>query len=251
MLAKFLYPACLQTRIEEFNVHASRWVISPGGGRNLSGGNPLRLHRLPTTICCERFECEHARWDPKDGELCLSRARREETLVEAPSDTDVLIVRRTCVEAFRPSGRVGSVVHSFLSSPAFLDGEMRVCTLLSVRFGRAVASGCGPKLSVIPSRVVVRVVWLTCDHWVWCGRVRFAANLLGGCGGLCWIVRYLAVGDGLRREVHLQFKQLDFAASQQLIARSTIVRRSFGRRSGVTCLRAARPSLLTSHPLPG
>ncbi|GBG43318.1 hypothetical protein CBR_g76913, partial [Chara braunii] len=56
------------------------------------------------------------------------------------------------VEAFRPSGRVGSVVHSFLSSPAFLDGEMRLCTSLSVRFGQAVPSGCGPKLSVVPSR---------------------------------------------------------------------------------------------------
>ncbi|GBG89172.1 hypothetical protein CBR_g48880 [Chara braunii] len=54
MLAKFLYPARLETRTEEFNVHASRWVISPRGGRNLSGGNPLRVHRPPTTICCER-----------------------------------------------------------------------------------------------------------------------------------------------------------------------------------------------------
>lgn len=78
-------------------MHASRWVISPRGGSNLSGGNPLRVHRPPTTICCERFECEHARWDPKDGELCLSRARPEETLVEARSDTDVQIVRRTWV----------------------------------------------------------------------------------------------------------------------------------------------------------
>lgn len=96
------------------------------------------------------------------------------------------------------------------------------------------------------ARAVVRVVWLTCDLWVWCGRVLFAANLLGGCGGLCWIVRYLAVGDGLRREVHLQSKQPDFAASRQLIARSTIVRRSFGRLSGVTCVRAPRPSLLAA-----
>ena len=36
---------------------------------------------------------EHTRWDPKDGELCLSRAKPEETLVEARSDTDVQIVR--------------------------------------------------------------------------------------------------------------------------------------------------------------
>ncbi|KAL3693125.1 hypothetical protein R1sor_006776 [Riccia sorocarpa] len=46
-------------------------------------------------IFCERFEYEHACWDPKDGELCLSRAKPEETLVEARSDTDVQIVRQT------------------------------------------------------------------------------------------------------------------------------------------------------------
>ena len=36
---------------------------------------------------------EHACRDPKDGELCLSGAKPEETLVEARSDTDVQIVR--------------------------------------------------------------------------------------------------------------------------------------------------------------
>ncbi|WZZ71391.1 hypothetical protein YC2023_082761 [Brassica napus] len=41
-----------------------------------------------------RFECEHACRDPKDGELCLSGAKPEETLVEARSDTDVQIVGR-------------------------------------------------------------------------------------------------------------------------------------------------------------
>ncbi|KAF4678479.1 hypothetical protein FOZ62_020340, partial [Perkinsus olseni] len=33
--------------------------------------------------------------DPKDGELCLSRVKPGETLVEARSDTDVQIVRQT------------------------------------------------------------------------------------------------------------------------------------------------------------
>ncbi|KRX11491.1 hypothetical protein T07_3890 [Trichinella nelsoni] len=37
----------------------------------------------------------HACRDPKDGELCLSGAKPEETLVEARSDTDVQIVRLT------------------------------------------------------------------------------------------------------------------------------------------------------------
>ena len=40
---------------------------------------------------------EHVCWDPKDGELCLSGAKPEETLVEARSDTDVQIVRLTWV----------------------------------------------------------------------------------------------------------------------------------------------------------
>ncbi|WZZ36173.1 hypothetical protein YC2023_019574 [Brassica napus] len=41
------------------------------------------------------FKSEHACRDPKDGELCLSGAKPEETLVEARSDTDVQIVRLT------------------------------------------------------------------------------------------------------------------------------------------------------------
>ena len=40
---------------------------------------------------------EHVGSDPKDGELCLSRVKPGETLVEARSDTDVQIVRQTWV----------------------------------------------------------------------------------------------------------------------------------------------------------
>jgi hypothetical protein len=43
----------------------------------------------------ERSECEHTCWDPKDGELCLSRVKPGETLVEARSDSDVQIDRQT------------------------------------------------------------------------------------------------------------------------------------------------------------
>ena len=81
----------LETRTKESNMCASRWVANPRGASNLTEQN------RPTMIFCERFECEHACWDPKDGELCLSRAKPEETLVEARSDTDVQIVRRTWV----------------------------------------------------------------------------------------------------------------------------------------------------------
>ena len=38
---------------------------------------------------------ERTRWDPKDGELCLSRTKPEETLVEVRSDSDVQIDRQT------------------------------------------------------------------------------------------------------------------------------------------------------------
>ena len=60
-------------------------------------GGMRKLHHRPTLIFCERFEYEHACWDPKDGELCLSRAKPEETLVEARRDTDVQIVLLTWV----------------------------------------------------------------------------------------------------------------------------------------------------------
>ena len=56
-----------------------------------------KVQHRPTLIFCEGFEYEHICRDPKDGELCLSRVKPEETLVEARSDTDVQIVRQTWV----------------------------------------------------------------------------------------------------------------------------------------------------------
>ena len=52
---------------------------------------------VPSRPHVGRAEIECIRWDPKDGELCLSGAKPEETLVEARSDTDVQIVRLTWV----------------------------------------------------------------------------------------------------------------------------------------------------------
>ena len=75
---------------------ASWWVENPRGARKLSGGK-RKLHHRPTMIFCERFEYEHTCWDPKDGELCLSRAKPEETLVEARRCADVQIAFRTWV----------------------------------------------------------------------------------------------------------------------------------------------------------
>jgi hypothetical protein len=68
----------------------STWVGSlvVGGG----GALPARLvHNVGEA------EQERTRWDPKDGELCPSRTKPEETLVEVRSDSDVQIDRQTWV----------------------------------------------------------------------------------------------------------------------------------------------------------
>ena len=52
--------------------------------------------RVPLHVWTEA-ELERTRWYPKDGELCLSRLKPEETLVEDRSDSDVQIDRRTWV----------------------------------------------------------------------------------------------------------------------------------------------------------
>ena len=49
----------------------------------------------PGFFLCERFELEHSRYDPKDGELYLRRVKPGETLVEARSDSNVQIDRQT------------------------------------------------------------------------------------------------------------------------------------------------------------
>jgi hypothetical protein len=64
------------------NESNSGGIIAPSAGHNPSG---------------ERSECEHTCWDPKDGELCLNRVKRGETLVEARSDCDVQIHRQIWV----------------------------------------------------------------------------------------------------------------------------------------------------------
>ena len=63
-----------------------------------AGGKPFSV--APSTDHVSsgaRFECERACWDPKDGELCLNRAKPGETLVEARSDSDVQIDREIWV----------------------------------------------------------------------------------------------------------------------------------------------------------
>ncbi|CAN6973582.1 unnamed protein product [Brassica rapa subsp. trilocularis] len=81
--------------------------------------------------------CEHACRDPKDGELCLSGAKPEETLVEARSDIDVQIVRLTWV------GRGGCFVepsHGIESSKWAIFGKQ------NWRCGMNRKPGCGAQL---------------------------------------------------------------------------------------------------------
>ncbi|KAM3720222.1 3-dehydroquinate synthase [Dirofilaria immitis] len=59
------------------------------------GGKPhLRLN-MTTRPIANKAEVERICWDPKDGELYLSRMKPEETLVEVRSDSDVQIDRLT------------------------------------------------------------------------------------------------------------------------------------------------------------
>ena len=51
----------------------------------------------PSLLLASVVAEERICWDPKDGELCLSRTKPEETLVEVRSGSDVQIDRQTWV----------------------------------------------------------------------------------------------------------------------------------------------------------
>ena len=80
-----------QTRAGAMKVNADR--IRPlSGGRRTTGASQ---RTKPLRGWASAAQQERTRWDPKDGELCLSRTKPEETLVEVRSDSDVQIDRQT------------------------------------------------------------------------------------------------------------------------------------------------------------
>ena len=58
----------------------------------------------------ERFAYEHTCWDPKDGELCLSRMKPEETLVEVRRDSNVQIDLQTWVQGRKTNRTIQQLV---------------------------------------------------------------------------------------------------------------------------------------------
>ncbi|KOM43239.1 hypothetical protein LR48_Vigan05g084300 [Vigna angularis] len=76
---------------------ASRHVRAPSVGLWAPHSARLETRTKEFDMCASQ---RHTYRDPKNGELCLSGAKPEETLVEAGSDTDVQIVRLTGVGRF-------------------------------------------------------------------------------------------------------------------------------------------------------
>ena len=80
-------------------MYASRRVFKPEGAMKVklfdTGFGFGRRTVAPFYLHIKGGAVEHTRWDPKDGELCLSRAKPEETLVEARNGSDVQIDRQT------------------------------------------------------------------------------------------------------------------------------------------------------------
>ena len=97
--ALVICPTRLETRTKESNMCTSQVVWKPNGEVKARMQDPLHgVHCWPPYPSLQGWvEQECTCWDPKDGELCLSRVKPEETLVEARSGSDVQIDHQTWV----------------------------------------------------------------------------------------------------------------------------------------------------------
>ena len=73
------------------------WSVPQAANGGLPLVTPPANHVVVSLRGGALVELEHARRDPKDGELCLCRVKPGETLVEARSGADVQIARQTWV----------------------------------------------------------------------------------------------------------------------------------------------------------
>ena len=80
---------CSKLYIGVMKVKTDLCAVDMGFG----GSRGLPTHHGPIRMACHWVEIEHNGCDPKDGDLCLSRTKPEETLVEVRIGFDVQINR--------------------------------------------------------------------------------------------------------------------------------------------------------------